>query len=299
MKNFLSLFGASFFALSCFAQNDAIPTAQDAYIEESIDLAQELDSIERSFNFEYGTVDLGNGTATLEVPTGFKYLGPAQSDFVMTEIWGNPTESTLGMLFQVDTSPLDDSLVYAVDISYSEEGFIDDEDAADLNYEELLAEMQKDTQEGNQYRKQEGYPTIQLLGWASDPFYDPETKKIHWAKELRFEGYEESTLNYTIRILGRKGYVNMNAIGGMEALPDVQRDINKIIGSVEFNEGNTYADFDSSIDEVAAYGIGGLIAGKILAKAGFFALILKFWKIIAMGAVATLAVFQKKIFGSE
>ena len=38
------------------------------------------------------------------------------------------------------------------------------------------------------------------------------------------------------------------------------------------------ADFDSKIDNVAAWTIGGLVAGKVLAKAGFFAIILKFIK---------------------
>ena len=159
--------------------------------------------------------------------------------------------------------------------------------------------MQDDTEEGNAYRTQEGYPTIELVGWASTPFYDADAKKLHWAKELRFEGYDESTLNYNIRILGRNGYLNMNAIGDMEALPYVQKDIDRIIEAVEFSQGNTYADFDSSIDEVAAYGIGGLIAGKILAKAGFFAIILKFWKIIAVAAVAGFATLRKRIFGGE
>ncbi|TYA89160.1 DUF2167 domain-containing protein, partial [Seonamhaeicola marinus] len=60
-----------------------------------------------------------------------------------------------------------------------------------------------------------------------------------------------------------------------------------------------YSDFNPDIDQVAAYGIGGLIAGKILAKAGFFAVILKFWKFIAIGAVALFSSFRKKIFGNK
>jgi uncharacterized membrane-anchored protein len=53
---------------------------------------------------------------------------------------------------------------------------------------------------------------------------------------------------------------------------------------------------------VSDWTIGGLVAGSILAKSGFFAklgvLLLKFWKIIAVGAVA-LAAGIKKIFGSK
>ena len=47
-------------------------------------------------------------------------------------------------------------------------------------------------------------------------------------------------------------------------------------------DGNRYADFDSNVDEVAAWTIGGLVAGKVLAKAGFFAFVLKFIKPILL-----------------
>jgi uncharacterized membrane-anchored protein len=54
---------------------------------------------------------------------------------------------------------------------------------------------------------------------------------------------------------------------------------------VNFTEGNRYSDFDSSTDNVAAWTIGGLVAGKVLAKAGLFAVILKFLKFIIAGVV--------------
>src|SRR2546421_9236086 len=37
-----------------------------------------------------------------------------------------------------------------------------------------------------------------------------------------------------------------------------------------FNEGNRYAEFNPGMDQAAAYGIAGLIAGGLLTKAGFF-----------------------------
>ncbi|MGH9940273.1 MAG: DUF2167 domain-containing protein, partial [Blastocatellia bacterium] len=43
---------------------------------------------------------------------------------------------------------------------------------------------------------------------------------------------------------------------------------------VEFNEGHRYGDYVAGVDKVAAYGIGGLIAGKLAAKAGLFKLLL-------------------------
>ena len=159
--------------------------------------------------------------------------------------------------------------------------------------------MQEDAIANNETRKSMGYEAMEMVGWAAEPFYDDVNKKLHWAKELYFEGQEENTLNYNIRILGRKGYLNMNAISDIHQLPLVKENIDVVLSSVSFNDGNRYADFNPDLDDVAAYGIGGLVAGKVLAKAGFFALLLKFWKFIAIGVVGLFGAFKKRIFGSK
>lgn len=258
-----------------------------------------MDSLESTFTYEYGTVELNNGLATLRVPSGYKFLGSERSAYVLSELWGNPPSEVVGLLFPEDISPISDNFTYAVEITYSEDGFIKDGDAEDIDYEDLLEEMQNDAKEANRERKKLGYGSVELVGWASAPFYDNKNKKLHWAKELNFEGSERNTLNYNIRILGRKGFLTMNAIGDIEVLPMFNKDRNQILASVEFNEGNRYQDFDADFDDVAAYGIGGLIAGKVLAKVGFFAVILKFWKFLALGAVGLFSVFRKKIFGNK
>jgi uncharacterized membrane-anchored protein len=146
--------------------------------------------------------------------------------------------------------------------------------------------MQQEIKEGNQERVASGYEAIELVGWASEPYYDHANKILHWAKEIRFGDADENTLNYNVRILGRKGVLVLNAISGMNSLPEVQANIATVTGSVTFEDGHSYFDFNPDVDEVAAWTIGGLVAGKVLAKAGFFALILKFWKLIAVAVAA-------------
>lgn len=256
------------------------------------------DSIESSMNYKYGKVDIGDGLAYIEVPQGYKFLEKEQANYVVAELWGNLEDpTTLGLLLKKDENPLNVS--YAIEISYSEDGYIDDDDAEDLDYDDLLDEMQQDAVANNIELKKLGYPTGELVGWAAAPFYDKENHKLHWAKELNFDGYETNTLNYNIRVLGRKGYITLNVIGDMTVLEDVQQNIDPILTSTTFKEGNQYSDFNPDIDEVAAYGIGGLIAGKVLAKVGFFAVLAKFWKFIAIGAVAIFAGVRKRIFGSK
>lgn len=267
--------------------------------EAQIAYFKRLDSINESFNYDYGKISLENGLAEIDIPENYKFLNAEQSKYVLTDLWGNPPSEVLGLLFPKNINPIDDNFTYAVEVTYSSDGYIDDEDAKDLDYDNLLEEMQDDTSASNPERKELGYPEMELIGWASKPFYDADEKKLHWAKELSFEGEEINTLNYNIRVLGRKGYLNLNAIGTIDILPEFKKDVDEILNSVHFTDGNKYADFNPEIDEVAAYGIGGLIAGKLLAKAGFFALILKFWKIIAIAVVGAFTVFKKKIFGTK
>lgn len=58
---------------------------------------------------------------------------------------------------------------------------------------------------------------------------------------------------------------------------------------VSFNQGNRYQEFNPSIDQAAAYGIAGLIAGGILTKAGFFKGLLAL--LLASKKLGALAVF--------
>ncbi|XDD46638.1 DUF2167 domain-containing protein [Leptospira sp. WS39.C2] len=249
-----------------------------------------------NLKYQTGSVTIGDNLATIKVPKGFKFLDAQQSQFVLHDVWGNPlNEGILGMLFKSDQSPISENFTYAITYSFSEDGYVSDSDANEINYDDLLKSMKEDILEGNEDRKKEGYPTMELVGWANKPFYDANAKKLHWAKELQFEGDTVNTLNYNIRILGRKGILELNAISDIEKLKLVQTDIPAILASTEFNEGEKYSDYSPGIDKMAAFGIGGLIAGKVLAKAGFFALLLKFWKIIAIGAIAALG-FIKKLF---
>ena len=256
------------------------------------------DSLENTFTYIYDRTLLNEKVAKVIVPDGYKFLDKVQAQRVLSDIWGNPRdESVMGLLLKKEESPVETS--YAIEISYSEEGYIEDDDAQDIDYGDLLSEMQDDVKAVNPERARLGYPTVDLVGWATKPYYDQESKKLYWAKELQFEDEESTTLNYNIRVLGRKGYMNLNVIGGMETLADVENNLEPILSSVSFNSGYKYSEFDPDFDDVAAYGIGGLIAGKILAKAGFFALILKFWKFIAIGAVALFAGLKKLFFGPK
>lgn len=306
MKKLTLCFLACCFSTFLFAQDAETTTTEEEFelTEEMIaEYQAAMDSIEQSFTYDRGKIILSkNGTdyATLIVPDGYKYLDAEQTEYVLTELWGNPSSGLgMGMLFPEDMSPVSQDLTFGVEIDYADEGYIEDDEAANLDYDDLLSEMQSDAAEINQARIEQGYEPVELVGWAAPPFYDAASKKLHWAKELKFGEDEVNTLNYNIRILGRQGYINLNAIGDIDVLPVFEQDVDAILASVDFVEGQTYADFNPDVDRVAAYGIGGLIAGKVLAKAGFFALLAKFWKLILLGIAGAFMAIKRMLFGGS
>jgi uncharacterized membrane-anchored protein len=256
------------------------------------------DSLE-VFTYNTGKVDISNGLATFNIPEGYKYLDATQTKYVLETIWGNPpSETVLGLLLPVNLNPYQPEC-WAITVEYEESGHIKDEDAKDIDYADLLKDMKESVKDESVERVKQGYRPYELVGWAVPPYYDQQNHKLHWAKEIKFGEDSLNTLNYNIRVLGKSGVLVLNVIAGMDQLNEVNANLNKVLASVDFNDGHRYDQFDASIDKVAAYGIGGLIAGKVLAKVGFFALLLKFWKLIAIAVVGAFAALKNRIFGKK
>jgi uncharacterized membrane-anchored protein len=261
-----------------------------------------VDSVNSTLKYETGKITLEEGKVILSVPEGFKYLGKEQSKQVLTSLWGNPessTEGVLGMIFPAASGPIGDS-TYAFVVSFSEVGYVKDNDADDIDYDELIKNLKKEEESENINRLKQGYEPVYLIGWAQKPFYDKQRKILHWAKEFKFgDGERTHTLNYEIRILGRKGMLSLNAVSAIDNLSIVNKDISKVLDIASFTQGNTYSDFNPDLDEVATWTIGGLVAGKLLAKAGLFAVILKFlapiWKFLLL-AILPIGAWMKKRF---
>jgi uncharacterized membrane-anchored protein len=261
--------------------------------------AANYDKIEQSLKYETGKITLTEGEGILNVPKGFKFLNGEQTQHVLTDLWGNPEDKTVLGSLVPDGKGVTHSNSWMFVISYQGDGFVKDDDANDIDYDDLLKTMQEDMKVANEERKKGGYAEVQLIGWASKPYYDANLKVLHWAKELKFGKDKVNTLNYDLRVLGRKGMYNISAVANMGELAEVKASIPGILKSVEFNDGHKYLDFDADTDTVAAWTIGGLVAGKVLAKVGFFAILAKFGKVIVIGLIAAFAAVKKFFFGKK
>ena len=253
------------------------------------------DSVNNSFHYQQGKIALPGGVGELTVPKGFRYLDSTQSGYVLHKLWHNPPQANLGMLFPDSKGPLSDKN-WGYIIEYDPIGYVKDDDADDINYDELLETMQKESEEENPARTEAGYEAVHVYGWGAKPYYDKQQHTLHWAKLLRFGSGLEQTLNYNVRILGRKGVLIFNAVADPDQLPEIKQSIPGLLTNVQFVRGEQYRDFNPDVDEVAAYSIGGLVAGKVLAKVGAFALIAKFWKVLILALGGAWAAI-KRFFG--
>jgi len=245
--------------------------------------------------FEKGTIEIGKGLAVANLSSDFKYLNAKDSGKLL-ELFGNPPQENLGIIFPASADLLAGNSWFVI-LQYDEDGYVKDDDAEKINYNDLLKDMQKEISDSNPARAKEGYPTMELVRWAAPPHYDRSTHKLYWAKELKFEQEEENTLNYNLRMLGRKGVLILNAVSTISQLPEIEAATPQILSMVDFKEGNRYADFNPATDQIATYGIAALVAGGVAAKAGFFKglwiALLAGKKFIIMGVIALYALIKK------
>lgn len=279
-------------ALGVSALGAAEPAAPDAAAR--LAAAQKLVA---SLKPQQGVVDLKGGLARVNLPPAFRYLSPHDAAVVLHDLWGNPkANDTLGMLVPANFDPLDEK-AWVIVLTYQEDGHVKDDDAAHIDYTKLLKEMKEGTLEASKEREKEGYGPIELVGWAAPPRYDAAAHKLYWAKEIKFGGASANTLNYNIRMLGRKGVLVLNAVAEIGQLKEVEAATPAILSMVDFQPGQRYADFNDSTDKVAEYGIAALVAGGIAAKTGLlkglWLGILAFKKFILLGLFALAGVFKK------
>jgi uncharacterized membrane-anchored protein len=239
-----------------------------------------------SLKWQTGTITLKDGLAKINLTPGFRFLGSDDARKVLHNLWGNMDDpDLLGMIFPADQGPLDRG-GWAVTINYEENGYVKDDEAATINYDDMLKKMQQSAKDIGPELEKKGYSSYEIVGWAAPPHYDKATHKLYWAKDLKFSDATGDTLNYDIRILGRHGVLVLGAISGMDEFPAIDAKVPEILSMVDFQAGNTYADFDPKIDKVAEYGLGALIAGGALAGAAKLGLFAAFFKWIVVAALA-------------
>jgi len=252
--------------------------------------------------YQSGEIPLVGGKAKIKLSDDFRFLDPANARRVLVDIWNNPPEagSVTGMIVPKGINFLDEN-GWAAIIQWKDEGYVKDSDFEGTDFDKMLAQLKQASEEASRQRVSRGFPPMLLTGWATPPHYDKANHKLYWAKSYKVNGPDQQ-LNYDIRVLGRAGFLEISILSEMSQLHDIEAKAPTILGMVDFTDGNRYADFKAGTDKVAAYGIAGLIAGGVLAKAGFFKALwigLLAAKKLVVVAVVAIGAWMKKLLGGR
>jgi uncharacterized membrane-anchored protein len=234
--------------------------------------------------------------AVLKLPAGHVFIPQPQANGLLRAM-GNPGRDSrlLGLVFpRNDSEPEKDSDSWFMTLRFEDAGHVKDDDARDWNADDLLKSYREGTEASNEERLKMGASPIEILGWAEKPAYDAATHRLAWAMSSREKGApadEPQGVNYNTYVLGREGYFSMNLVTGLAQLQAHKPAAQTMLAALNFNDGKRYADFNSSTDKVAEYGLAALVVGVAAKKLGLMAVVglflAKFAKVILLG----LAVF--------
>ena len=180
---------------------------------------------------------------------------------------------------------------WIVVIRYVKEGYIKDDDAKNWNADELLKNIKEGVERSNQDRTTRGFPELEVLGWVEPPAYDAATHRLVWSLLAKDKGEPdnvEKSINYNTYALGRDGYFSLNLLTGSERIASEKAVAHDLLAALSYSDGKRYEDFSASTDRIAEYGLMALVGGVAVKKLGLFALlialVLKFAKVIMIGA---------------
>jgi uncharacterized membrane-anchored protein len=222
------------------------------------------------------TLKLGEGQAFLDAPNTRRFL----------ELNRNPPRDNHYTLVGGDGT------WFAV-FYFEDSGYVKDDEKLDADA--LLKSLQETDEPSNKERKRLGMPPLHTVGWAVPPHYDPATRRLEWGMRLRTENNHE-IVNYTIRLLGRRGIVHATLVCDPQDLDRGVADFKTALTGYAFVPGETYAEFRAG-DKVAEYGLAALVLGGAAAVATKSGFLKAFGKLIVVGVVglgsAVVAFFRR------
>jgi uncharacterized membrane-anchored protein len=231
----------------------------------------------------------------IRIPAGYRFAGKEGAQKILQLSQNIPSGRELGVI-------VGDKATWFMMFEFKEEGYVKDEEGGKLDNDAILKNIQEGTEAANEQRAKKGWAPFHVNGWQREPFYDPTTHNLTWAILGRGDDPKEvSTVNHSVRILGRRGTMNVDLIADRDQYAALTGEFNTLMSGFHYTQGNRYSEFVKG-DKIAEYGLTALIVGGGAAVALKTGLLAKFWKFIVMGLVAAGAAIKKlfrAIFGKE
>lgn len=266
----------AFFSLGSFAQ--------------SSEMDKKLQALDWKLSPSEGVIA---NRANVKLDGGLRFLDDKNTSEFLTLLGNLPATNT----FTVAKGNLQWFSVF----SFLEEGYVKDDEKIDADG--LLATLKENNVAGTEERKKRGLPALYLEGWSIPPRYDNANKRLEWATLLRSDSGEK-TINFSTKLLGRRGHMNVVLVSSPETLDKDIVEFKSMLKGFDYVAGERYSEWTQG-DKVAAYGLGALVLGgaaAVATKKGLWAvlggLIAAGWKVLAALGVAALAglgsIFKKK-----
>ena len=287
--------------LATAARADTLTPEQQAEV-------QKLRAINASLHPRTGDIDIPAAKVTLHLGDNYYFLDAKDARNVLVNAWDNPADSvadTIGLVFPKGGHFYDVNGWAAV-VTYDAAGFIRSDHHEKRDFDEVEKAIRDGEAAGNDARKKVNAPPIHFVGWAQTPTYDDAKHAIVWARDLKFGGQDVDTLNYDVRVLGRRGYLSLNMVSVMPQLAAVRAAAVELERTAQFQPGSRYDDFNLATDKTSQLGLVGLVAagaGAVLAqKLGLFAIVLLFLKkglVLIIAAASGGAAWLRRRFGKK
>jgi uncharacterized membrane-anchored protein len=228
--------------------------------------------------------------AEIKIPEGFRFSGKEGAQKVLELTHNLTSGNELGVI-------VPDQGGWYLIFEFDDTGYVKDEEGSHLDGDAILQNIRENTERGNEERKKRGWRAFHVNGWQKPPYYDPQTHNLTWAILGKGDDPGDGgSVNHSIRILGRRGTMNVDLVVDPEEYLASKTQLDNLIGGFHYKPGSRYSDFARG-DKVAEYGLTALIVGGAGAVALKTGLLAKLWKFIVMAVVALIS-FLKKIINA-
>jgi uncharacterized membrane-anchored protein len=176
-------------------------------------------------------------------------------------------------------------------------GYVKDDDKDKLDADKMLESLRDGQNEANKELKRLGRAELELTRWAVKPHYDEATHNMEWAPVVRNKQNGHETVNYNVRLLGRRGVMEATLLVKPELLDAELPHFRKQLEGFKYHGGEDYASWREG-DKVAEYGLAALVTGGTVALAAKSGLLGKLWKFLLVG-VAGIGGWLKNLFSKK
>jgi uncharacterized membrane-anchored protein len=240
---------------------------------------------------------LGPGKANLkdfgilEVPEGYRFTDAKGARIILQRMKKAVSPNLVGFL-----AP-DSGKFWAI-LEFTDLGYVKDLDkSTEFDAAATLEAVRARIGRQNQYLIRAGAAPITSVDWAIQPVFDPDRYTLAWA--LRAETRSEKVVNQTVRLLGRRGALDIVAVqrdqGSFEPAPLLE-----LAKNISFNPGERYADYQRG-DKLATVGLVALIAGEENTTTGRYMAKVGIWAgvVFLAGALAGVVVVIRRMRQSQ